>query len=326
MVRRIWTALAAAALAGLMATAAQAQTTKPWRHGLIEAKSDAGFFWMVGRGFAEKQGIKLEIVQFKTDIIALQALLAGEVDSFDGGPVGSIVAASRGGDVKIMGCEWPGLPYGIFVRGNIAAPADLKGKTFAISAPSANPAVVARAVLEHYGVPVEAVNFANLGSDLDRFKAVVAGVADGAIVSNEYVPIAEKQGVKMLVAARDALPDYIRECVMSSGKTLAARRDEAVRFMAALIAAFRHAVAHRDETISLTREIASIKPDDPRPEFVFDDAVKTKSVDPEYSLPLPKLTWMAEQLVKDGTLKQPFDVAKVIEPAIRAAALKTLGE
>jgi NitT/TauT family transport system substrate-binding protein len=318
-------AAAAAALIALWSASAAAQTAKPWRHGLIEAKSDAGFFWTVSRGFAEKQSLKLEIVQFKTDIIALQALLAGEVDSFDGGPVGSIIAAARGGDIKIIGCPWPGLPYGIFVRAQIGSLADLKGKTFAISAPSANPAVVARAVLDHYGVPPSAVNFANLGSDLDRFKSVVAGVADGAIVSNEYLPIAEKQGVKMLVAARDALPDYVRECVMSSGKTLAARRDDAVRFMAALITGLRHAAAHRDETLRLTREIAGIKADDPRPEFVFDDAVKTHSVDPEYSLPVRKLTWMAEQLVKDGTLKQPFDVARILEPDVRAKALQTIG-
>src|SRR5258708_34906376 len=135
---------------------------------MIEAKSDAGFFWMVDQGFADKQSIKLDIVQFKTDIIALQALLAGEIDSFDGGPVGSIIAASRGGDLKIIGCPWPGLPYGIFVRGQVQALADLKGKTFAISAPSANPAVVPRALLEHARVPAATVKFANLGSDLAR--------------------------------------------------------------------------------------------------------------------------------------------------------------
>lgn len=313
--------IGAALLACVLAVPAAAQPLKPWRHGLIEAKSDAGFFFMIGQGFAEKQGLKLEIVQFKTDIIALQAMLAGEIDSFDGGPGGSIVAASRGGDLKVVGCQWPGLPYGIFVRDNIKSMDDLKGKTFAISAPSANPAVVARGILEKYGVPSAAVNFANLGSDLDRFKAVAVGVADAAIVSNEYEPIAAKQNIKLLVAAKDALPDYVRQCVMSSGKTLTTRADDAAHFVAAEMMALRYAMSHRDEELRLTRELTGIKPDDPRPEFIFDDAVKSGAIDPELSLPMPKLEWMAGQLLKDGSLARPFDVSKIIAPNTRSQAL-----
>ena len=319
-------AAAALLMAAALITPADAQAPKPWRHGMIEAKSDAGFFLMVTRGFAEKQGLKLDVVQFKTDIIALQALLAGEVDSFDGGPGGSILAAARGGDIKILGCQWPGLPYGIFVRNTINSVGELKGKTFAISAPAANPAVVARGVLEKLGVPASELRFANLGSDLDRFKAVAAGVADAAIVSNEYEPVAAKQGVKMLVAAKDVWPDYVRQCTMSSGKVLSSRADDAVRFIAAEISGFRHALADREDTLRLTRDVTGIKPDDPRPEFIYDDAVKTHAVDPEFSLPVAKLDWMMDQLVKDGSLPRRIDVAKVIAPDVRAKALAMLGK
>ena len=105
-----WRALALA----LGATPAAAQ--KAWRHAIIEAKSDAGFAMMVTRGFAEKQGLKLEIMQIKADQIGLKALLAGELDSYEGGPGGAIVAAARGADVKILGCHWPGLVHGLFAR------------------------------------------------------------------------------------------------------------------------------------------------------------------------------------------------------------------
>ena len=301
--------------------AAAADAAHTWRHAAILAKSDAGFFFMVKNGFAEKQGLKLDIVQFKTDILALQALIAGEIDSFEGGPGGSMVADTRGGDLKIIGCNWPGLPYGIFTRPEIKSLADLKGKTFAISAPAANPAVVARGVLEKYGVAPSSVNFANLGGDLDRFKAVVAGVAAAAIVSNEYEPIAQKQGIKMLVSAGEALPDYIRQCVISSTKILAAKHDDAVRFLAAEMQAWHYAATHRDAALKLTREITGIKPDDPRPEFVYDHALETRAIDPDFSIPVKKLQWMEEQLVKDGSLKQPMDVTKVIDPAIREQAL-----
>lgn len=321
--------MAALAIIGLLAStpgAAAAEAAHTWRHGAILAKSDSGFFFMVNHGFAEKQGLKLEIVQFRTDILALQALIAGEIDSFEGGPGGSMVADSRGGDLKVLGCDWPGLSYGIFTAKSINSVADLKGKTFAISAPAANPAVVAYGILEKYGVPRSSVHFANLGGDLDRFKAVVAGVAAGAIVSNEYLPIAQKQGIKMLIDAREALPDYVRQCIMSSQKVLAAKHDDAVKFMAAEIEAWHYAVSHRDETIKLTRETANIKPDDPRPAFVYDNALKTHSVDPDLSIPTEKLQWMDEQLVKDGSLKQPINLSTVIDPGIRAQALALVKE
>ena len=59
----------------------------------------------------------------------------------------ALLAAARGADVKFIACPWPGIPYGIFVRRDIAAVADLKGKTIAIPAPGARSDVVTRALL-----------------------------------------------------------------------------------------------------------------------------------------------------------------------------------
>src|ERR1700692_1991452 len=57
------------------------QQSKPGRHGISEPKSDAGFLLMAAkRGFAEREGLKLEILDVKDDQIGLKALLAGELD------------------------------------------------------------------------------------------------------------------------------------------------------------------------------------------------------------------------------------------------------
>src|SRR5215510_8161416 len=97
--------LALAALAGLVLVPANAEELKLWRHGIVEAKSDAGIVFMGSKGgFAEKQGLKIEIKQFKGDTLALKALLAGELDSYEGNPGSPMVAASRGADIKLVGC------------------------------------------------------------------------------------------------------------------------------------------------------------------------------------------------------------------------------
>jgi NitT/TauT family transport system substrate-binding protein len=310
------------AFAALVLLAEPASAQKVWRHAIIEAKSDAGFAMMAkARGFAEKQGLSLEIMQIKADQIGLKALLAGELDSYEGGPGGAIVAAARGADVKILGCHWPSLVHGLFAHESIAKIEDLRGKNIAISAPGALPDLLIRAALSQHGLAATDVKFANMGSDTDRYKALSAGVVDAAIVSTEYLPIAPKT-MKLLATGREILPNFMRVCMITSGKVLAARPDEAVRFLAAEISALRYAVANRDEEIKLTIETTKAKPDDPRPAFIFDEATKYKDIDPEISLPMDKLAWTQDMLLKNGSMPKAADLTKVVAPDVRAKALE----
>jgi NitT/TauT family transport system substrate-binding protein len=313
-------------VAGAAFTPAHAQL-KTWRHGIVEAKSDAGFVMMASRrGFAEKQGLAVEMVQFKGDALALKALIAGELDSYEGSPGGPMIAASRGADVRIIGCYWPGLTYGIFAKPAIASPQDLKGKSFAISAPGALPDLLARVVLETNDIPASTVRFAMLGSDADRYRALAAGTVDVASASTEFVPMAGKSGLKLLVHGHDAAPNYLRFCTYVSGKTLADRRDDAVRFLAAQMAGLRHALANRDEEIKLTKEITNEKPDDERAAYIFDEVARLSAIDPLMPIPLDKLAWMQELLVRTGNLARPIDLARIVDDSVRRKALEVVGK
>jgi NitT/TauT family transport system substrate-binding protein len=298
---------------------------KTWRHGLLNAKSDAGIFMMVStRDFAAKQGLKIEISQFKDDQIALKALIAGELESFEGGPQGVFAADSKGADAKIIGCHWIVVPHGIYATDAIKKVEDLKGKQIAVSAPNSMPNMLAREALAKYGVSEKDVNLAAVGGDRERFQALTGGVVEAAVVSNEYEPVAPKN-IHLLVAGRDAVPNFLRVCIVSTAKTLAARGDDAVKFLAAEMSALRFALSHRDETLALTRELSQAKPDDPRPGFVFDDAVAHKAVDPTLPLPGEKIQWIQEQMVKAGSLTKTLDLKTVTAPEYREKALKLVG-
>jgi len=112
---------------------------------------------------------------------------------------------------------------------------------------------------------------------------------------------------------------------MSSEKVLAKKVDAAAKFLAAEMTALRYALSHRDETLALTRKVIHAKANDPRPAFVYDDAVKHHAVDPTLPLPLEKLSWIQDQLVKAGKLKKPLDVKSVTAPQYRERALKLAG-
>ena len=313
--------LTAVATVGLLPQPAAAQG-KPWRHALLNAKADAGFFMMSAkRGFAEKQGLKLDLLQVKDDQIGLKALIAGEVDSFEGGPQGVFAAVARGADVKIIGCHWVVLPHGIYVRDDIHTVADLKGKSIAVSAPNSMPDMLARFALAKYGITPDQVKLAAVGGDRERYQALAGGVVEGAVVSNEYQPGMAK-GIHLMIAGRDAVPNFLRVCMITSGKVLAESGDDAVRFLAAEMQALRYALSHKAETVALTEEIIHSKPGDPRPAFVYDDAVAHHAIDPDLPIPAAKLEWMQEQLIKAGKLKTPIPLAQVSAPEYREKALK----
>src|SRR5262245_3668816 len=222
---------AAATLASLVAPGIAQE--KVWKHGLINAKADAGIFLMVStRDFAKKQGLKIEISQFKDDQLALKALIAGELDSFEGGPQGVFAANAKGADVKLLGCHWIVVPHGIYANEKIKKVEDLKGKQIAVSAPNSMPDMLARSALAKFGVSDNEVKLAAVGGDKDRYQALIGGVVDAAVVSNEYQPVAPKN-VHLLVAGRDAVPNFLRVCMASTAKRLAERGDDAVKFLAA---------------------------------------------------------------------------------------------
>jgi NitT/TauT family transport system substrate-binding protein len=233
-------------------------------------------------------------------------------------------ADAKGADARILGCHWVVVPHGIFAKESIKKVADLKGKKIAVSAPNSMPDMLARAALRKFGVDPKDVDIAAVGGDRDRYQALVGGVVDAAVVSNEYTPVAPK-GIHLLVAGRDAVPNFLRVCIISNEKTLADKGGTAVKFLAAEMSALRYALSHKDETLALTRKVIHAKPDDPRPEFVYEDAVEHHAVAPDLPLPKEKLDWIQEQLVKAGKLKKPLDLKTVTAPEYREKALKLAG-
>jgi NitT/TauT family transport system substrate-binding protein len=318
-----FTGTAIAAIAAFVAFSAPASAQdKVWKHGLINAKADAGIFLMVStRDFAKKQGLNIEISQFKDDQLALKALIAGELDSFEGGPQGVFAVDAKGGDVKLLGCHWVVVPHGIYANEKITQMQDLKGKQIAVSAPNSMPDMLARSALAKFGV--SDVKLAAIGGDNDRYQALIGGVVDAAVVSNEYQPVAPKN-IHLLVAGRDVVPNFLRVCLVSTANKLAERGDDAVKFLAAEMSALRFALSHRDETIALTRELTHAKSDDPRPAFVYDDAVQHHAVDPTLPLPAEKIQWIQDQMVKEGRLKAPLDLKTVTAPEFREKALQVV--
>jgi NitT/TauT family transport system substrate-binding protein len=316
--------LASAVLAcGLVAAHAQERV---WKHGILEAKSDSGIIAMVDKGgFAAKRGLKIELIQIKAGATLMKALISGEIDSVDMGAAESIVAAARGTGVKIVGCTWPGVPQVVLAKAEIKTLADLKGKTVAISSPGSLPDLLFRGMLDNANVPFADVKLATQGADLDRYKSLLAGITDAAVVSNEFEAVMPPT-IKVLASGTTALPKFIRLCVATSNKVLAERRADLVKFIAAEMDAYGFAATHRDEAVKLARELTHAKPDDKRAEFIVDQAIKNKQIDPMLAVPADRIEWMQQLFIKAGVLKQAVPVGTLIDTSVREEAAKLAGK
>src|SRR5450830_53458 len=304
---------------GLSASNAQ---EKVWKHGILEAKSDAGFIAMVDKGgFGAKRGLKIELLQIKAGATLMKALIAGEIDSVDMGAAESIVAGVRGTGVKIVGCTWPGVPQVVLAKAEINTLADLKGKNVAISSPGSLPDLLFRGMLDAVNVPFSDVKLVMQGADLDRYKSLVAGITDAAVVSNEFEAIMPPN-IKVLAKGSVAVPKFIRLCLATSSKIIAERRDDLVRFVAAEMDAYKYAATHRDETIKLAHEMTHAKPDDKRAAFITDQALREKQIDPALAIPADRIDWMQELFVKAGVIPKTVPTASLIDTSVRDDATK----
>lgn len=316
----------AAALAASGPVESQAQTLTKWRHGLVDAKADAGIFFMaIEKGFFKKHGLDVEFIQLRGDLDVFRAMLAGELESCEPSPGSPLNGIEKGADVVFFGSSMEGYPYALFVRKGINGWEDLKGKTFGVSAPGSTPDLIAREMLRTKGIDPDSIQIANAGGTAGRIQALSGGKIDATAAGSEFVPQQDKLGIRAIGFAKDLVPNWPRFVLTTMRTTVQKRRGDLVKFMAGYIEGLSYAMDHRDEMIALGKKVSGAKPDDPNFAYLFDEAKAGNYVSPTGEMTPAKLKWLYDVLVKAGEIKKPYDLDKHIDLTIRQDALKLLG-
>lgn len=302
----------------LASVTARAET--PWRHGTVLPKGDAGFIYMAAQGgFAARNGLALSMVAMRADALLLKALIAGELDSYEGSPGAPMIAAARGADIKIVGCHWPGLTYDLYARGEVKSLADLRDRTIAIVAPGSLPDLFTRVVLRQAGVPIGTVTLAPAMNTLPQ---LTAHVVDATAAISEYRVDAGRLGLRVLARGLTDTPQYLRLCMMMGGAKLRADPADAARFLRAEMQAYHHATVARAEVLALSHQVARLPPGDDGPAAIYDEAVDGKAIDPTLAVDDSKLLWMRDLLVGTGNLATGFNPLPMVDTGPRDRALQ----
>lgn len=295
-----------------------------WKHGTVAPKGDAGFIYMASEnGFGKRAGVAITMVALKGDALLTKALLAGEIDSYEGNPGGPMIAASKGADIRVIGCSWPGLPYAIYTRPEVKKIAELKGKAIAVSDPGSLPDLFARAAIRSAGLdPNKDVQYVRAGGDADRMKALAAGVVAAAPSSSEFALRAPQMGLKMLVHAKEITPDYMRFCIITTNKVLSGKRPAAVAFLSAQMKALAYALEHESETVALAHKITNAKTDDSNAKTIFREAKADRLIDPSLGVSLKKMVYLRDLLADGGLISASYNPSAIIDLTVREEAAR----
>ena len=318
------TAIAAATAVGTLLPTAlvRAQQVK-WKHGVVTAKADAGFFWMAQeQGYFNKRGLDVEFVQFRSDLLIVQAMLAGDLDSGEPNPGIALNAIDRGANLRFIGSTMPGYGFAMYVRKDITNWDQLKGKTFGVPAPGSTPDIMIRAMLARKGIDTDSVNIANAGGSSAGIQALIAGKIDGAAASTQFIPDADKLGIRVMARADELLPEYPRFVIVAREQTLKAKREAAISFLAGYMEGLDYAAKHRDETLKLAGKINHMPANDAQLVFVYDETIAKGYLAVKLEVPKAKINWLQQELLKMGVIKKAIDLDKYIDETYREEALK----
>jgi NitT/TauT family transport system substrate-binding protein len=318
-------AIAATAVAPV-AGIGQARAAEKWSHSVVQSKGDAAFFFMAKKkGFWEKRGLDVDLVELKGSRDVIRALIAGEVQSADSNPNDVLPALEKGAELRFVGSGIEGYPYALYVRPEIKSWAELADKTFGVSSPGSAPHIFALAMLEANKVPTDKIQIANTGGTAARVKALAAGKLDATAASTEFIPMVGELKIKVFGLAKDLAPKFPRFYEVMHPQTIQKRRDAAIKFLAGYMEGLRYAAEHRDEAINMSAEINDEKRD-ARYDYAYDEIVNGKLVSLNMEINRDKIAWVQDMMIRVGEMSKTVDIDRFIDPSLRDQALELVGK
>jgi len=157
--------------------------------------------WVVQeRGFLKKQGLNAEVISITASPIALQALLAGELDVIVTSVTTLVNSRLAGADVVMILGMVPTFVDHIISLPSITGVEQLKGKTGGVNRLGSTSDLGLRLALRRLGVdPEKDAKVVTAGGNPERFAALSKGVVQFTIMPEPFVREAEKLGFRDLL-------------------------------------------------------------------------------------------------------------------------------
>lgn len=276
-------------------------------------------------GMFEKNGLKVELVELRGDVLILRALLAGDLDIATIGSYAVINAVQKGAAIKAFVTPVPEQPHMLVAAKSVKDWKGLVGKNFAVSQPGAISHTFPRVILSQIGVDPDKVNWLAIGGNSARQRALIGGKVDATLLHKERaIQVAQSDDRYHIIGSTG---DFLKgvPLVWHAARTdwLSKNRDTALRFTKSIIQAVRFATDNKNAMLKLGEELIG---KDPRAVETAYDAYRTSGVwGVNGGLDKDGFDYTIKLGIDTGEMKEPIAFERVIDTQYVDAALKELG-
>jgi len=313
-------ALAALAVAG------QASAAEKFKVGYLRVMDDAQAITAYEGGFYKKQGLDVEMVEFKSGTDLIKAIVGGQLDTGVLGFTNAAAWASKGADLKVVGGAQQGY-HSIVVREDtgIKDVAGLKGHTLASQAEGSTADTVLKGVvLKNAGLKADDLNIMGVSPQV-AVQSLVGKRVDAAFLFEPQARIAQLIApVKQIYEIGEVWP-FPCMVVITSGETLKKKKDAVWKSLDAQREAIDLLQKKPEEAARLISgyfisepTLKTLKHGEVPRDDVIRDAIKSQTFTPTLTAKEEaRMQEIADILQSQGALKtrddKPFDVKGILD-------------
>jgi len=192
--------------------------------------------WVVQeKGFLKKQGLDAEVISITASPIALQAMLAGELDVIVTSVTTLVSSRLAGADIVMIMGMVPTFVDHIITLPSITKVEQLKGKTGGVNRIGSTSDLGLRLALRKLGVdPEKEAKIITSGGNPERFAALSKGVVQFTIMPEPFVREAEKLGFKDFLDIGSLKIPFWWNAVLTRESIIKAKRPAVLKFTKAM--------------------------------------------------------------------------------------------
>ncbi len=308
------------------ALAAQASAAEKFKVGYLRVMDDAQAIAAYEGGYYKKQGLDVELVEFKSGTDLIKAIVGGQLDTGVLGFTNAVAWASKGADLKVVGGAQHGY-HAIVVRDDtgIKDVAGLKGRTLASQAEGSTADTVLKGVvLKNAGLKPDDLNIMGVSPQV-AVQSLVGKRVDAAFLFEPQARIAQLIApVKQIYEIGEVWP-FPCMVVITSGDTLKKRKDAVWKSLDAQREAIDLLQKKPEEASKLIASyfiseptLKTLKQGEMPREDVIRDAIKSQTFSALLTAKeQARMQEIADILQAQGSLKtrdgSPFDVKNIID-------------
>jgi len=226
------------------------------RIGLSSISATSGSIWVAEeKGLFKKHGLEAEVIIIGGGASrVVSSLIAGEIQLSVGGGDAVIRSHLKGADTVLAASPMKTGLQRMMVRPDIKTPAELKGKTIAVTRFGSASHWVLQLFLRKWGMRSDDIKILQLGSSPAMFASLEKGGVDGAVFTIPTFFLAEERGFRILADPVDMDIYYLQNSVDTTRAYIKRNRDQALRVVKALCEGLAYFRKNKKESLAVLQK------------------------------------------------------------------------